>query len=678
MSNTPVPSSRYDDLVENMQDLDAVVNSTESTVTLRGASNGLTASLTLSGALAKLGYEPPIEYASGIVFSASDTMKTIDRDGIVYAALPSELPITTSGTWVGGDEASFYPIQGLTDFRVGDFSRIICGTVADIQAGTTYNGDQFTPKAGQRIAVKERSNAEFEIKSSGTANGYDVIAVGSLFAELIDYETYDARFFGVIGDDANDDTAALQRALDVASGRKLNLTGDIVTTDTIIIPENTSVCGDSSTIRAGATFDPMFLNGDIGGSYPARSANSNISWSGGTIDLNYLGFGAKNGFAFGQAYDIDIDGIHFKNCQDLHFIEINAIERATVRNCTFETMHDSGSREYSEAVQIDCMFNSSVFPHFGGSSFDSTTCQEIRINNNFFKDCLTCIGSHTFNTYGDGTSTTACVNIEIKGVNSENCAWDCVRAEGWINSTLTDINADTCGNNVVRINASKNFAITNVSATVTTGNAIFLAGGNTFALQSGVISNITARTCQDGINLYKASNVTVTNVNVFDGRYGVQLSQCDDIIFSTIMTESCEKIIHCESSGLTQSSRLSGSAIHGRILSGDAITLYCNDSTISGCTISVPASGFSNCVFDACSNVSISDFFCNGATVSETFHVSGNSDKVVIQNCRNAGTGTNAVLIDSGSTDTLIQNNYFNGPSAIVDNGTDTIQQGNN
>ena len=65
---------------------------------------------TLTGRLGKLGYLPPIDYASGILFTINDNTKTIDRDGIIYAPLSSELPFTTSGVWAT-DSSNFFVIQ---------------------------------------------------------------------------------------------------------------------------------------------------------------------------------------------------------------------------------------------------------------------------------------------------------------------------------------------------------------------------------------------------------------------------------------------------------------------------------------------------------------------------------------------------------------------------------------
>jgi len=61
--------------------------------------------------LQALALQPPITYAASIVFTTSDLTKTVDEAGVVYAPLVSALPFTTSGTFVGDDDARFYVVQ---------------------------------------------------------------------------------------------------------------------------------------------------------------------------------------------------------------------------------------------------------------------------------------------------------------------------------------------------------------------------------------------------------------------------------------------------------------------------------------------------------------------------------------------------------------------------------------
>ena len=73
---------------------------------------------TVNGRIKKMGFAVPIAYAGAISFTASDNVKTVEEAGIVYAPLPSALPFTTTGTFVGGDDAKFFVVQGVTNNEV--------------------------------------------------------------------------------------------------------------------------------------------------------------------------------------------------------------------------------------------------------------------------------------------------------------------------------------------------------------------------------------------------------------------------------------------------------------------------------------------------------------------------------------------------------------------------------
>ena len=91
---------------------------------------------TLNGRLKKLGYTPPIAYAASISFGALDNVKTIEEAGVIYAPKPSALPFTTSGTFVGDDDARFFVVQGvITSMLAAEFA-----DVANMKTATTTSG----------------------------------------------------------------------------------------------------------------------------------------------------------------------------------------------------------------------------------------------------------------------------------------------------------------------------------------------------------------------------------------------------------------------------------------------------------------------------------------------------------------------------------------------------------
>lgn len=68
---------------------------------------------TLQGRLKLLGFLPPITYAASIVFGVNDFVKTIVYGTTVYFPDPSQLPFTTTGTWVADDELKFFVVQSI-------------------------------------------------------------------------------------------------------------------------------------------------------------------------------------------------------------------------------------------------------------------------------------------------------------------------------------------------------------------------------------------------------------------------------------------------------------------------------------------------------------------------------------------------------------------------------------
>ncbi|PHR55964.1 MAG: hypothetical protein COA43_14700 [Robiginitomaculum sp.] len=115
-----VPSTDARDLSDNAENFDSAVNLQDDTWQDR---LDVTRD-TVHGRIKKMGYAVPVSYAAAILFTVNDNVKTVDEAGIVYAPLPSALPFTTSGTFIGDDDARFFVVQGLTnDQLINDLSQ---------------------------------------------------------------------------------------------------------------------------------------------------------------------------------------------------------------------------------------------------------------------------------------------------------------------------------------------------------------------------------------------------------------------------------------------------------------------------------------------------------------------------------------------------------------------------
>ena len=96
-------------------------------------------------------------------------------------------------------------------------------TVADMKLATNLVNGSYAKTLGFR-SVDDGGGALYYITSSGTANEMDVIAIGALFANLVDDREYTAKQFGAYGDGTHDDTTYLQEAIDFVSSKKGKLT----------------------------------------------------------------------------------------------------------------------------------------------------------------------------------------------------------------------------------------------------------------------------------------------------------------------------------------------------------------------------------------------------------------------------------------------------------------------
>ena len=75
----------------------------------------------------------------------------------------------------------------------------------------------------------------------------DVYVYGKLYANLVGGQPdVNIKDFGAIGDGTNDDTAAIQKALNQSKGKgRINIPeGTFIVSETIIIPSNTHLSGE--------------------------------------------------------------------------------------------------------------------------------------------------------------------------------------------------------------------------------------------------------------------------------------------------------------------------------------------------------------------------------------------------------------------------------------------------
>lgn len=131
---------------------------------------------TVNGRIKKMGYTVPVAYASGIVFTTNDNVKTVDESGIIYAPLPSSLPFTTTN--FTADAAKFFVVHGVTnDQLINDLSQSY-----ELKTALEYSNSTDVLPVGKTV-----NTAEFSTGNGGggiysviagvlSANGQDIIA----------------------------------------------------------------------------------------------------------------------------------------------------------------------------------------------------------------------------------------------------------------------------------------------------------------------------------------------------------------------------------------------------------------------------------------------------------------------------------------------------------------------
>lgn len=195
----------------------------------------------------------------------SGTVSGLDKD---VDDLGGEID-TLSGT-VSGLERE---IDDLGDLFIYKFD-----TVADMKASTDLKAGDYAKTAGF-YSINDGGSALYRIDNTGTANEMDVIAVGNLYAKLINKTVYlNVKQLGAYGDGVHDDTINIQSALDNSSTVLFPGGTYMINAETSVKPVNGSklILDNTATLKA--------ITNSVT-SYAVISINgvSNVEISGGVI-----------------------------------------------------------------------------------------------------------------------------------------------------------------------------------------------------------------------------------------------------------------------------------------------------------------------------------------------------------------------------------------------------------
>lgn len=161
----------------------------------------------------------PLNLRSQIAYDAKNNKAAIyDKQGVNYIFQISDIDNNymllenkpqINGVTLEGDKTS-------ADLGILEANEValVFDTVADMKQATNLVDGSYARTLGFH-SINDGGGAIYKITDSGTANEMDVIAVGSLFANLIEDKIVTPEMFGAYGDgqQAHDDSAAIQHAV---------------------------------------------------------------------------------------------------------------------------------------------------------------------------------------------------------------------------------------------------------------------------------------------------------------------------------------------------------------------------------------------------------------------------------------------------------------------------------
>lgn len=191
----------------------------------------------------------------------------------------------------------------------------------------------------------------------------------------------DVTALGAAGDGAADDAPAIQSALDAGGW--------------VYVPPGTyrlaSILRGPAAGRLRLTLAPgatllrdhdegiIFTSTPAGGSAGGYGGPGDILIEGGTWDVAGVAHPAYAGaIAVAHGAGITIRDAAFLDVPGWHAIEINGCRTVRVRDCRFAGFAHTGDRGYSEAIQVDAMTSTGVYPW--GGPYDGTPCDDVEIS----------------------------------------------------------------------------------------------------------------------------------------------------------------------------------------------------------------------------------------------------------------------------------------------------------
>ena len=569
-TGNPVPSSDAKDLSDNAENLDSAVNLQSDTWQDRLA---ITRD-TVNGRIKKMGYTVPVAYVASIVFGVNDNVKTVDEGSVVYAPLPSALPFTTSGTFVGDDDARFFVVQGLTnDQLINDLSQTInFDDVAEYKAFGT-----LLPVT-KRVYLADRDAYFNVIAGAGTANTFNIIASTSVSQSIVlnqDSGRYTAKSFGTIFDNSTTgQNISVKAALDNTNGSIELTEGTAIFDDEIIESSRKSIIGTSmEAILKQETVDKKVFHFTDNGSsltetpqvYNTRIQQVDSSVPGGGTANNHapISFtGVHNGHAVSNWLDNTALGVKFEygaivlsDRQTRHglcaFNMFDTPEKMAIENIGgaytrvvgngVDGKKDSATRGESHALRLTGVSAGGIAP----ADFDAR-CEGVVASANVFRSMLTGISAQNTASYWN-VSALYLEDIQVAVQVLVAAASDATINHGVSDFTFKEVNQLINNDGGQFLDFRFNGAFVNFDGAIPlSGNAIIESNAPSFGgaghnRYTGIMRDVD----ENGIEIrYKRAvlNVSLVDVNTAGtaGSFAVRLNSGADNCTGSIVVENCE------------------------------------------------------------------------------------------------------------------------------------------
>ena len=373
-------------------------------------------------------------------------------------------------------------------------------TVADMKLATNLVNGSYARTLGFR-SINDGGGATYHITNTGTANEMDVIAIGSLFANLVLPSIATPEMFGAYGDGGvHDDTLYLQRCCEIS--KNILFKHDYQISDMLVLTSGTTLDGGNYTITNNS--DVTFIR---------SSGVNNVS----VKNLNLVGDGS---LTISQA------GLHFLSTTNL-----------TIKNVKIENTGGDGIiiSESKNCRVEDAILKDNLISVFSfNSSFISY--QNIHVTTPRFKYGLqfkSCQHCNMINV----TVDTPQDNGIMVSKGSEDYA------EENYDNTLTNIIVLNQGRDgETQVSGTKNAITLYPGNNIKLINAYVynsLSGGIENQADNSIIENATVDTCLTGIVSYGKVNA-IKNCNVkLCTNFGIRIRNSDTNIVANNYVQDC-------------------------------------------------------------------------------------------------------------------------------------------